>query len=119
MRTAETALDMLRISKIAARNPVTHFMSLPSGSSKLIGSLCVMREAATVLIQVHGFVWARCAAHVQRNFPRSDAPRRSMVVSAMSAGGEMAGGDMEGGVDAKRRLRAASFLRKLAVMSAH
>jgi hypothetical protein len=23
-----------------------------------IGSLCVMREAATVVIQVHGFVWA-------------------------------------------------------------
>src|SRR5947207_10010681 len=62
MRTAETAFDMLRISKIAARNPVTHFMSLPSGSSKLIGSLCVMREAATVLIQVHGFVWALCSA---------------------------------------------------------
>src|SRR6478736_7449789 len=77
MRTAETAFDMLRISKIVARNPVTHFMSLPSGSSKLIGSLCVMREAATVLLQVHGFVWARCAAHVQRKFPRSDPPRRA------------------------------------------
>src|SRR5947208_1420275 len=62
MRTAETAFDMLRNSKIAARNPFTHFMSLPSGSSKLIGSLCVMREAATVLIQVHGFVWALCSA---------------------------------------------------------
>src|SRR5882757_2399621 len=31
MRTAETAFDMLRISQIAARNPVTHFMSLPLG----------------------------------------------------------------------------------------
>jgi len=54
MRTAETAFDMLRISKIAAKNPVTHFMSYP-GSSKRI---CVMRDVATIVVQVHGFLWA-------------------------------------------------------------
>ena len=32
-----------------------------------------MREAASVFIQVHGFIWARCAAHVQWKFPHRQA----------------------------------------------
>jgi hypothetical protein len=45
-------------------------MSPPLGSSKPIKSLCVMREAATRLVQFHGIVWAPAGSRRRNNeFP--------------------------------------------------
>src|SRR5436190_22662279 len=76
MRIAETALDVLTINKIAAKNPVTYFMSLPSGSSKLIGSF--LRDARSRRRFLFRFMAlsGRAAQRnaVPRKFPRWDPP---------------------------------------------
>ena len=91
MRTAELASDIFRIRRAAANIPVTYLMSPPLGSSKPIGSLCVMREARTPFFRFMALCgrasanagFPDCNLHYDRPTCAS-AIRRSMILDSRS-----------------------------------
>src|SRR5262245_55486338 len=75
MRTAELASDTVMVSKAATRRPVRYFISPPLVRANRVGSLCVMREAAAGLVNVHGFVWAQFPVPYRGNKGSPNATR--------------------------------------------
>src|SRR5262245_51083588 len=75
MRTAELASDTVMVSKAATRRPVRYFISPPLVRANRVGSLCVMREAAAGLLNVHGIVWAQFPVPYRGNKGSPNATR--------------------------------------------